>query len=91
MKKKGRNNVTVDDLVNVIMPKGRGKISFFPIFIIYLTTIFMYLFIHVSNVAYIYKKIVYILIVFCFHKHYVCFILGYISSSLSCIRILAWL
>lgn len=30
VKKKGRNNVTVDDLVHVIMPKGRGKNSFFP-------------------------------------------------------------
>lgn len=28
IKKKGRNNVTVDDLVHVITPKGRGK-SFF--------------------------------------------------------------
>ncbi|KAA8548234.1 hypothetical protein F0562_004505 [Nyssa sinensis] len=32
IKKKGRNNVTVDDLVHVITPKGRGKeglLSFF--------------------------------------------------------------
>ncbi|PIN09343.1 hypothetical protein CDL12_18072 [Handroanthus impetiginosus] len=28
-RKKGRNNVTVDDLINVITPKGRGE--FFPI------------------------------------------------------------
>lgn len=26
VKKKGRNNVTVDDLVHVIMPKGRASI-----------------------------------------------------------------
>lgn len=26
IKKKGRNNVTVDDLVHVITPKGRGMI-----------------------------------------------------------------
>jgi hypothetical protein len=25
VKKKGRNNVTVDDLIHVITPKGRGK------------------------------------------------------------------
>lgn len=27
MRKKGRNNVTVEDLINVITPKGRGKSS----------------------------------------------------------------
>lgn len=36
VKKKGRNNVTVDDLVHVIMPKGRGKNSFFPIPILFM-------------------------------------------------------
>lgn len=61
MKKKGRNNVTVDDLVHVIMPKGRGKISFFYFFIIYLATIYTYLF------------FVQILLEFCIHKHRVLF------------------
>lgn len=28
IKKKGRNNVTVDDLVHLITPKGRGKYLF---------------------------------------------------------------
>ena len=30
-RKKGRNNVTVDDLIHVITPKGRGKWSFLPL------------------------------------------------------------
>ena len=40
VKKKGRNNVTVDDLVHVIMPKGRGKNSFFPFLYCSWATIF---------------------------------------------------
>lgn len=30
-RKKGRNNVTVDDLIHVITPKGRGQWSFLPL------------------------------------------------------------
>ena len=30
IKKKGRNSVTVDDLVHLTTPKGRGKNLFFP-------------------------------------------------------------
>lgn len=33
-KKKGRNNVTVDDLVHVITPKGRGESSLLNLFIL---------------------------------------------------------
>jgi hypothetical protein len=29
--KKGRNNVTVDDLIHVITPKGRGRRFYLPI------------------------------------------------------------